>query len=95
MVRDRETVGSRTVKASEFKVRCLRLMEEVAESREEIVITKRGRPVSPLVPCRHQPKEIFGADRDTIRIHGEIVADRGSANPRLPRPFVRLRASDR
>ena len=66
--------GSRTIKASEFKAHCLRLMEEVAQSGEEIVITKRGRPVSRLVPCRDQPEEIFGADRDIIRIYGDIVA---------------------
>ena len=66
--------GSRTIKASELKARCLQLMDEVAETGEEIVITKRGRLVSRLVPCREQPEAIFGADRDVIRIHGDIVA---------------------
>ena len=65
--------GRRTIKASEFKARCLQLMDEVAESGEEIVITKRGHPVSRLVPCREQPEAIFGADRDVIRIHGDVV----------------------
>ena len=69
----REPAGSRTIKASEFKARCLKLMDEVAQSGEEIVITKRGRPVSRLVPCRQQPERLFGADRDIIRIHGDIV----------------------
>ena len=32
--------GARTIKASEFKATCLRLMDEVAASGEEIVITK-------------------------------------------------------
>ena len=67
------TAGSRTMQASEFKARCLQLMDEVAETGEEIVITKRGRPVSRLVPCREQPEAIFGADRDIIRIHGDVV----------------------
>ena len=65
--------GSRTIKASEFKAHCLRLMEEVAQSGEEIVITKRGRPISRLVPCRDQTAKLLGADRDIIRIHGDIV----------------------
>lgn len=69
-----ETAGSRTVKASEFKAHCLRLMEEVAQSGKEIVITKRGRPLSRLVPCHDQPEKLLGADRDIIRIHGDIVA---------------------
>ena len=69
----RKQTGSRTIKASEFKARCLKLMEEVAQSGEEIVITKRGRPVSRLVPYRQRPERWFGADRDIIRIHGDIV----------------------
>ena len=69
----RKTAGGRTIKAPEFKAHCLRLMEEVARSGEEIAITKRGRPVSRLVPCRDQPEELLGADRDIIRIHDDIV----------------------
>ena len=48
-------------------------MDEVAETGKEIVITKRGRPVSRLVPCREPPEAIFGADRDIIHLHGDIV----------------------
>ena len=73
MASRRGAAGGRTIKASEFKARCLRLMDEVAESGEEIVITKRGRPVSRLVPCRDEPAAFFGADRDIIRIHGDLT----------------------
>ena len=34
--------GVRVVKASEFKAKCLQLMDEVAASGEEIIITKRA-----------------------------------------------------
>ena len=37
----------RTIKASEFKAKCLKLMDEVAESKEDIVITKNGRASRP------------------------------------------------
>ena len=63
----------RTIKASEFKARCLKLMDEVAESGEEIVITKHGRPVSKLAPYREKPKTLFGIDRDRIEILGDIA----------------------
>lgn len=75
----------RTIKASEFKAKCLELIDEVAESGEEIVITKRGRPVSRLVPYREErektqdsgntekPKTLFGLYREKIEIHGDIV----------------------
>ena len=64
----------RMIKASEFKARCLKLMDEVAESGEEIVITKHGRPVSRLAPYRDKPKLPFGRHRDKIRILGDIVS---------------------
>ncbi len=38
--------------ASVFKARCLRLLDEVSQTGEEIVILKRGRPVARLVPAR-------------------------------------------
>ena len=57
----------KTIKASEFKAKCLELMDEVAESGEEIVITKRGRPVSRLVPYRERT-----LGRGLV-IHGDIV----------------------
>ncbi len=42
----------RTITASEFKAKCLRLMDEVNETGEPVLVTKNGRPVSTLVPVR-------------------------------------------
>ena len=69
------TPGDRTITASEFKAKCLKLMDDVAESGEEIVITKRGRPVAKLAPCRQKPQGApWGRYRDIIQIHGDIVS---------------------
>ncbi len=68
------TPPTRTMKASEFKAKCLKLMDEVAASGEEIVITKNGRPVSRLAPYRKKPSAPFGRDRHLIRILGDIVS---------------------
>ncbi len=38
---------TRFIKASEFKAKCLKLMDEIAADGGEIVITKHGRPVLP------------------------------------------------
>ena len=64
----------RTVKASEFKAKCLKLMDEVAESGEEIVITKNGKPVARLTGFRERPKTLFGAGRDRMKILGDIIS---------------------
>lgn len=38
------------ISASAFKARCLALLDEVAESGSELVITKRGKAVAQVVP---------------------------------------------
>ncbi len=65
--------GTLIMKASEFKARCLKLMDEVAETGREIVITKHGRPVSRLVPHVERPKSLFGIDKGKIEIFGDII----------------------
>lgn len=40
----------REITATQFKARCLRLLDEVAESGESLVITKHGRPVARVEP---------------------------------------------
>ena len=70
--RNAEVPDTRTIKASEFKAKCLKLMNEVAESGAEYVITKNGRPVSRLVPYRRKPKSLFGIDRARLEFLGDI-----------------------
>ena len=67
----------REVKASEFKAKCLSLMDEVAKTGEEIIITKYGQPVSKLVPVREKPDTPFGALKGMIRITGDLIEPTG------------------
>jgi len=69
---DTDPLGAKTIKASEFKAKCLKLMDEIADSGAEYVITKNGRPVSRLVPYRKKPKSLFGIDRGRLEILGDI-----------------------
>lgn len=70
--RDEDPAGVRTIKASEFRTKCLKLMDEVADNGVEIVITKNGRPVSRLIPYRKKPDTLFGIDRGKLEILGDI-----------------------
>ena len=63
----------RTIKASEFKAKCLKIMDEVAETGEPVVITKHGVPVTELIPARSRPDTLFGARRGSVKIKGDIV----------------------
>ena len=74
----RELVGTystrRFIKASEFKAKCLQLMDEVAETGREIVIMKRDKPVAKLTPYWHPRKAPWGADKGRIHILGDIIS---------------------
>jgi prevent-host-death family protein len=45
----------RTIPAGQFKARCLKLLDEVAETGETIVVTKRGKPVAKVEPIEEPP----------------------------------------
>lgn len=65
---------SRTVTATEFKARCLALIDEIGESGETIVVTRRGRPVAQLAPPQRKPwKNPAGSWAGKIEIVGDIV----------------------
>ena len=38
------------VGAGDFKAKCLALLDEVARTGRELIVTKRGRPVAKVVP---------------------------------------------
>lgn len=62
------------IKAAECKARCLQLMDEIAATRESLVITKNGQPICQLVPYRQKPPTLYGALHGSITITGDIVA---------------------
>jgi prevent-host-death family protein len=62
------------VAATEFKANCLRLMDEVAQQRRSIIITKRGKPVAKLVPVEKEAINLFGRMAGSIKICGDIIS---------------------
>lgn len=65
--------------AGEFKTKCLKLMDEINKTHEEILITKHGRPVAKLVPLEKKEKAAspFGYLKGQVIITGDIVAPTG------------------
>ncbi len=45
----------RSIPAARFKAQCLKLLDEVAETGETIIVTKRGKPVAKLQPLEEPP----------------------------------------
>ena len=65
----------KVLEASEFKAKCLAIMDEVAATGEGVVVTKNGKPVVELVP--HKPKSkrgLVGLFKDDLVITGDIMS---------------------
>jgi prevent-host-death family protein len=66
----------RTISATEFKAKCLAILDEVERTGEGVTILKRGRPVAQIVPTAGFHDEAFPQHslRGTVTILGDIVA---------------------
>lgn len=64
----------REVPAGEFKAKCLALLDEVAASGRDLVVTKRGRPVAKVVPIREERRRSL---RGSIVFESDIVSPIG------------------
>ncbi len=52
------------IAASEFKAKCLALLDEVAETGTSLIVTKRGKPVVKLLPLdESEPPDLLGSVR--------------------------------
>jgi prevent-host-death family protein len=64
----------KTMNASEFKAKCLAILDEVSRTREPLTILKHGKPVARLVPAetehRVYPQHTL---RGSLEILGDIV----------------------
>ena len=65
---------SRMMKASEFKAKCLAVMDEVERTGQAVVITKNGKPVAELVPPRASRPKALGLLKDRLFITGDIIS---------------------
>jgi prevent-host-death family protein len=64
----------KTMNASEFKAKCLAILDEVAKTGEVVTILKHGRPVAQVVPPAPRsegfPQEELAG---TVEFAGDVV----------------------
>jgi len=66
---------TRSIKASEFKAKCLAVIDEVERTRRPVIITKRGKPVAELVPHqRRYQRGPLGILKGRVEILGDIIS---------------------
>lgn len=66
-------VAAKIINASDFKARCLKVLDDVQATGAVVVITKRGKPVARLGPIGPGRRSLRGAWKGMARIHGDIV----------------------
>lgn len=63
------------VAISEFKAKCLGLLEQVQKTKQPIRITRFGKPVAEVVPASSSSaSEWIGSMKDSMAILGDIVS---------------------
>lgn len=72
LVRDPMVDTARGVPVSEFKARCLGIVERVRRDGRDVLITKHGVPVAKLVPVeeRRSPR---GSWKGLVKVKGDVV----------------------
>jgi prevent-host-death family protein len=66
----------KNIPISEFKAKCLGILEQVRSTRRPIVVTRYGKPVAEVIPPSppRRSQEWLGSLRETARIQGDIVS---------------------
>jgi len=61
-----------TLSVSEFKAKCLSILQDVNKQKKRIIITKRGKPIAEVIPHESENTEI--PLEDTVVFMGDIIS---------------------
>ena len=62
-----------TLLVSDFKARCLSILDEVATTGNSIYVARRGKPLVRVCPLENDRPRRLGALRGEVTIAGDIV----------------------
>ena len=67
--------GMDEIAISEFKAKCLSLLEQVNKTKKPLRVTRRGKPIADVVPPAETPKRHWlGSMAGTFEITGDIIS---------------------
>jgi len=73
-------VMAKTMSKTQFKARALEYFREVERTREELIITDRGRPVVKLIPFSGEPGSALLSLRDSVVRYDDPTEPVGEAD---------------
>ena len=61
---------------SEFKAKCLSLLEEVSKTKTPLRVTRRGKAIAEVIPASSdaEGREWLGSMSDRIEIIGDVIS---------------------
>lgn len=76
MVQGKRKKSMQEVAISEFKAKCLSLLEEVSKTRTPLRVTRRGKAIADVVPASPETEERswIGSMSESIDIVGDIIS---------------------
>lgn len=76
-------MSEKTMSASEFKAKCLAVLDDVATTGRTVVVTKRGKPVARVLPVE-EPKSLRGSVRYLVSDEELMAPLFDEWDPQLP-----------
>ncbi len=59
---------------AKFKAECLKEIDQVQQTGEPLIVTKRGKPIVKIIPINEPNQEtLFGCMKDTLTIVDDIT----------------------
>lgn len=59
---------------TQFKAKCLGVIDKVEKDKSRVTITRHGRPAAELIPVfSSSPGQLFGRAKGTTEIHGDLL----------------------
>ncbi len=64
------------ISISEFKAKCLALLEQVRKSKTPLRVTRFGRPIADVVPISREREAVdwIGSLADVMTIEGDVLS---------------------
>lgn len=60
---------------TQFKAKCLGVIDKVQKEKSRIVITRHGKPAAQLIPVlASSPGKLFGRSRNSTAILGDLMS---------------------
>jgi prevent-host-death family protein len=59
--------------AAQFKTHCLSVMDDISETGEPLVVTKRGKPVVKVIRVSGSQKSVIGRLVGIVEVTGDLL----------------------